>query len=63
MKSRLFHLGSYLELETRIRDFLNLQEGMLSQATAKSSRAAGDAIQEVLSDSFSTLLGSEHCSK
>lgn len=62
MNSRLFHSDLYLVAESRIKDFLNRQDDFLSSATAKSPRAVGDAIQEILSAHFPEIVGSEICS-
>jgi hypothetical protein len=35
----------------------------LSGSTVKSTRAAGDAIQDILSENFQSLLGKEFCGK
>ena len=50
MKSRLFYTDQYVRVQEQIKDFLNEQEQFLSGATAKSTRAAGDAIQDILSE-------------
>jgi len=58
MKSRLFYSNEYHRIERDIRTLLNCQPDFLSARTASSTRAAGDAIQEILSDNFKDLLGS-----
>jgi len=57
-KSRIFRTDEYRRVEKRIKRFLNSREDFLSAATAGSPRAAGDAIQEILSASFAEILGS-----
>ena len=57
MKSRLFYTDQYVRVQEQIKDFLNEQEQFLSGATAKSTRAAGDAIQDILSENFQIILG------
>lgn len=62
-KSRLFYTETYLEVQEKIKVFLNSQDQFLSANTAKSTRAVGDAIQDLLSDSFQSLLGADLCVK
>ena len=57
MRSNIFYSGQYLELQAKIRDFLNRQEGYLSDTSLNSPRAVGDAIQEILADGFAAILG------
>jgi hypothetical protein len=52
MKSQLFHSDQYEAIQKEIKAFLNQQEDFLSGATVKSTRAVGDAIQDVLSENF-----------
>ena len=61
MKSRLFHTDRYIAAQDRIRAFLNAQERFLSGSTARSTRAVGDAIQEVLSSDFRSIVGQDVC--
>ncbi len=63
MKSRLFHSDRYLIVQTQVKDFLNKQADFLSGSTAKSPRAAGDAIQEILSEHFPAIVGDDVCAK
>jgi len=64
MKSRIFeNIVEREAIETRIKDFLNSAEDVLSTRTAASPRAAGDAIQELLSANFNSLLGPENCAE
>lgn len=63
MKSQLFHGDQYVAAQDRIKDFLNEQERFLSESTAGSTRAVGDAIQGLLSDNFQSFLGQELCTK
>lgn len=62
-RSELFYSDAYQRIARRIRDFLNSQDAFLSATTAKSTRAAGDAIQDILAQNFEELLGKEYCSK
>ena len=57
MKSKLFYSDEYRRVEEEIRDLLNSQSDFMSARTASSTRATGDAIQEILADNFPTLLG------
>jgi len=63
MKSALFHTEQYKQVEERIREFLNQHEDFLSGHTARSTRAAGDAIQGILSEHFEGILGRDLCSR
>ena len=62
-KSQLFYTGQYATTQKKIKDFLNGQEQFLSGSTAKSTRAVGDAIQDILSDSFQSILGADLCAE
>ncbi|MCY3020696.1 MAG: hypothetical protein NTW87_16890 [Planctomycetota bacterium] len=57
MRSRLFYGGEYRRIEAEIAKLLNSQPDFLSVRTADSTRATGDAIQEILADKFQALLG------
>lgn len=48
-------------MERKIREFLNGQKEYLSGNTIKSTRAAGDAIQDLLSTHFQSIVGETHC--
>lgn len=61
MKSKLFFTDAYRQIERKIADFLNAQDEFLSGNTVRSTRAAGDAIQEILSRHFPTIVGESHC--
>jgi len=60
-KSGLFYTNRYEAVQERIRQFLNEREGFLSANTIDSPRAVGDAIQDILSESFQSLLGPDPC--
>lgn len=60
MKSRLFHTQDYLSVQERVRDLINSSPDFLSNNTAQSPRAAGDAIENLVAASFDKILG-EHC--
>ena len=57
MRSEIFYTDRYLRLQETIKQFLNSQEDFLSPRTLGSPRAVGDAIQDILSESFQKLLG------
>ncbi len=61
MKSKLFYENHYEEVAERIKVFLNEQQDFLSGSTVKSTRAAGDAIVDILSESFELLLTDQWC--
>lgn len=56
-KSKLFHDRAYKRIEAEIIALVNSQPDFLSAKTAESPRAAGDAIQGILSENFRNLLG------
>ena len=61
MKSALFCTDEYKNIERKIKDFLNAQVEFLSGSTIKSTRAAGDAMQDILSKHFQSIVGETHC--
>ncbi len=61
MKSRLFYENHYEEIAEKIKDFLNKQQFGFPEITASSPRAAGDAIEEMISDNFASLLTDRWC--
>lgn len=62
MSSILFDTDRYRRAEEQIRLFLNQQGEFLSANTVKSTRAAGDAIQDILGEHCEAILGQEVCS-
>ncbi len=60
-KSRLFYTGQFVTVQDQIKEFLNAQDQFLSGSTVKSTRAVGDAIQDILSDNFQAILGTDLC--
>jgi len=56
MKSSLFYTEEYKKIENKIRNFLNSQEGFLSPHTLSSTRATGDAIQDLLAENFRSIM-------
>jgi len=57
MKSHIFFTDEYKNIQTRTKEFLNSHEDFLAASTASSTRAAGDAIEEILSENFAGILG------
>jgi hypothetical protein len=57
MRSRLFYGGEYRRIEAEVEELINSQPAFLNARTASSPRATGDAIQEILAESFQSLLG------
>jgi len=48
MKSRIFYSDTYKELERKVMILLNAHDAFLSARTLRSTRAAGDAMNEVI---------------
>ena len=57
MRSPLFETKTREAIERKVRDLLNQQSDFLSEDTAGSTRAAGDAIQSIIEDNFAEILG------
>lgn len=57
IKSRLFFSSAYNSIEQTTLNLLNSQQNFLSPHTLHSTRAAGDAIENIIADSFDTILG------
>ena len=57
LKSKIFFENAHKQIEKQIITLINGQADFLSAKTASSPRAAGDAIQGILSDNFRELLG------
>ena len=57
MKSRIFSSQAYISIERETLALLNAESDFLSPNTLGSTRAAGDAIQEILSQRFDGILG------
>ncbi len=53
----IFETGEYQKIETKIKKFLNKQSDFLTPRTSTSTRAIGDAIQNILSENLETILG------
>lgn len=57
VQSKLFHTDIYIEVQARVKELINSSPDFLSENTAHSPRAAGDAIENILAASFEALLG------
>lgn len=57
MKSRIFFTDKRKQIEVRVKNLINSTSDFLSKNTAQSPRAAGDAIQDLISDNFQSILG------
>lgn len=57
MKSSFFYNGHYKELAGKLKDYINSIPEFLSAQTARSTRAAGDAIEGIIAEKFDSLLG------
>ncbi len=57
MKSKLFYTEAYKQIEEKVFALLSGQEAFLSERTARSTRAVGDAIQDIIGESFQEILG------
>ena len=57
MKSRIFYNNTYKDIQLATLELLNSQQDILSPRTLHSTRAAGDAIEEIIADSFDFILG------
>ncbi|MCC7439303.1 MAG: hypothetical protein IT211_12490 [Armatimonadetes bacterium] len=62
MKSLLFHSNDYKAVQRGICDLINNSKGFLTERTAQSPRAVGDAIESIVTDSFGEILGG-HCAE
>jgi len=57
LKSSFFYNGHYKELADKLKDYINSVPEFLSAQTARSTRAAGDAIEGLVAEKFDSLLG------
>ena len=57
MTSRIFSSQAYISIERETLALLNAESDFLSPNTLGSTRAAGDAIQDILSQRFDGILG------
>lgn len=60
MKSDLFDSKDYVAVQSQVRKIINSSPDFLSKSTVQSTRAAGDAIERIVADSFDKVLGC-HC--
>ena len=60
MKSELFSSGEHIQIAEKTLHLLNDCRDFLSENTVKSTRAVGDALQDILAEHFGTLLG-DYC--
>lgn len=57
MRNDIFSTNNYKKLEQRVLELLNSQPDFLSRATQNSTRAVGDAIQDILSQNITYVIG------
>ena len=57
MKSGFYYGGHYLRVAAKIKDYINSSQGFLSDKTASSPRAVGDALESLVAEKFDMLLG------
>lgn len=55
----MFYTDGFKMIQDKTKDLLNTQADFLTSRTAESTRATGDAIQDILSDEFREILGPE----
>jgi hypothetical protein len=55
MTTSLFHTPDHQAIAERIKNHLNSNQDFLSPCTLQSTRAAGDALQEIIGESFHAL--------
>jgi hypothetical protein len=60
VRKSIFHNDDYKVIEERIKGYLNKNTDFLSPRTMQSTRAAGDALQEIVGENFSEL-AAEYC--
>lgn len=60
MRQSIFHNDDHKVIEDRIKSYLNKNPDFLSPRTMQSTRAAGDALQEIVGEKFSEL-AAEYC--
>lgn len=57
MNSPIFRADRHLDIQRRVADLINRSPDFLSVNTARSPRAAGDAIEAIIAESFDTIVG------
>jgi hypothetical protein len=60
MRNSIFHNNDCLVIEERIKQYLNENQDFLSSRTLQSTRAAGDALQDLIGEKFHAL-SLEYC--
>lgn len=60
MRESIFHNNDHEVIESRIQKYLNENQDLLSPRTLQSTRAAGDALQDIIGEKFCDL-ASEYC--
>ena len=55
----IFYTDVYKTVQDRTKEILNRQVDYLTTRTSRSTRAAGDAIENILQDEFNAILGDE----
>ncbi len=56
MKSSFYYCGHYLTVAEKIKKHINSSSNFLSHQTARSTRAAGDAIESLIAEKFDSFL-------
>ena len=56
MRSSFYYGGHYLEVAGKIKNYINSSPDFLSAQTVHSTRAAGDAIESLISETFNEFL-------
>ncbi|OIN87425.1 MAG: hypothetical protein AUJ12_01430 [Alphaproteobacteria bacterium CG1_02_46_17] len=59
MKSSFFYSGKNISIQESLKSYLNKLPDFMSLQTARSPRAVGDAIQDVVAEKLGDLLGDE----
>ena len=57
MKNPIFYTNTYKEIELKVKNLLNTYEDFLSTSTASSTRAVGDAVENIITENFEEILG------
>ena len=59
--SEVFSSGYYKTIEEKIQNLINKQDSWLSKQVVNSTRAAGDSIEDIISNNFEGLIGEKYC--
>lgn len=62
MKSKIFEEGKNKDIEKQIKTLIDGKKDIISKSSSDSTRAAGDAIQNLLSNNFKTII-EPYCNK